>query len=406
MKILLVDDEYLKVASLKSLLQEEHIEDVTLEHRSTGAEARKLLHSEHFDLILIDLNLPAALGDTPEKDGGLLFLDLIRLDLDVKLPTEVLIFTAREDLLELAEMEALKRGAQLCHYSLGNDRWKRVIAAKLKYLGEKITRAKAPYPKIDFAIVTALRHPELDAVLRLPYAWKILRFSGNPVTYHIGSITRGTREVTVIAAAAHNKGMPSSAALAAQMSILFTPRYLVMLGICAGVPGRTNFGDVIIADPAWDWGSGKIAETELGERVFLAAPQQRPLDTTTSQLIKDLSESKDAIAEIRKGWTDQSPQGTLSIKVGPMASGASVLANGTSIKEIAEQHREILAVEMEAYAVLAAAEYALSPAPIAIAMKSVCDFADATKNDEWQEYAAYTSAAFFHQLFSNLNLHI
>jgi len=31
--------------------------------------------------------------------------------------------------------------------------------------------------------------------------------------------------------------------------------------------------------------------------------------------------------------------------------------------------------------------------PKVVAMKSVCDFADPEKGDEWQSYAAYTSAA-------------
>lgn len=32
---------------------------------------------------------------------------------------------------------------------------------------------------------------------------------------------------------------------------------------------------------------------------------------------------------------------------------------------------------------------------VPIAIKSLCDFADATKSDDWQEYAAFTGARFF-----------
>ncbi len=53
---------------------------------------------------------------------------------------------------------------------------------------------------------------------------------------------------------------------------------------------------------------------------------------------------------------------------------------------------------------MAAADYARQPAPYALAIKSVCDFADAHKGDNWQAYAAYTSAAFFNQLFLNCDL--
>ncbi len=55
------------------------------------------------------------------------------------------------------------------------------------------------------------------------------------------------------------------------------------------------------------------------------------------------------------------------------------------------------------YGVMSAVEYAKSPQPTAIIIKSVCDFADKNKNDDWQKYASYTSAAFANALFQNLN---
>ncbi len=37
------------------------------------------------------------------------------------------------------------------------------------------------------------------------------------------------------------------------------------------------------------------------------------------------------------------------------------------------------------------------PQPIAIAFKSVCDYAGPNKNDKWQKYAAYTCASFLYE---------
>ena len=47
---------------------------------------------------------------------------------------------------------------------------------------------------------------------------------------------------------------------------------------------------------------------------------------------------------------------------------------------------------MAAYGVMAAA-FQLGNTTKAIAIKSVADFADPKKNNEWQSYAAYTSTA-------------
>lgn len=398
MKILLVDDELEKAQSILGALAEAGLGEDNLLHRSNAREARLALQSLDFDLVLIDLNLPDMLGAPAQKDGGLVFFDLLMLDHKIKLPKSVLFITGKEELLEKAEAEAFKRGAQLCFHSLTDVRWKSILLSKIRYLKAQQERAGVVYPAVDVVIITALRS-ELSAVLNLPYNWKSTRYSNNSVSYNLGSVVRPDgSSISFVAASAYTKGMPSSAALAAQMCILFKPKYVVMLGICAGIKKETELGHVIVADPTWDWGSGKIAENEHGERVFLMSPQQRPLDTQISQLCVDLSADPKVISAIRMGWSAKVPEGELKVQVGPMASGASVLANNAAVSEISGQNRDIIAIEMEAYAVMAAAEYALKPSPIAIAIKSVCDFADAKKGNDWQSYAAYTSAAFFDQL--------
>lgn len=398
MNILLVDDEFDKAQSIIATLTETGLGENNLIHRSNSREARQALQHTEFDLILIDLNLPEMLGAPPKQDGGLEFFDFLMLDSKVKLPKAVLFITAKEELLAAAEAESFKRGAQLCLYSHTDTRWKSILLSKVRYLKMQLERSGPFYPKVDIVIITALRS-ELTAVLNLPYNWANTRYSDNSVSYNLGNLKRADGvDITFVAASAYTKGMPSAAALAAQMCLLFKPKYVVMLGICAGIKKETELGDVIVADPTWDWGSGKVAEDMDGERVFLMSPQQRPLNTQVSQLCVDLSTNPDVIKAIRMGWNSKVPEGELKVQVGPMASGASVLANDDAVAEIASQNRDIIAIEMEAYAVMAAAEYALKPAPIAIAIKSVCDFADSNKGKDWQSYAAYTSTAFFDQL--------
>ena len=49
---------------------------------------------------------------------------------------------------------------------------------------------------------------------------------------------------------------------------------------------------------------------------------------------------------------------------------------------------------MEAYAVVYAVENAILPKPTAFVIKSVCDYADSQKSDQYQKFAAFTSAEF------------
>ena len=69
------------------------------------------------------------------------------------------------------------------------------------------------------------------------------------------------------------------------------------------------------------------------------------------------------------------------------------------MKEIIDnQVRDLIAVEMEVYGVYYAANWAISPRPQFIAIKSVCDYADAEKNDDFHDYAAYTSVRVFEKM--------
>lgn len=402
-KMLIVDDEYTKISAITEIAMSFDT-TIIIEHASTSHEARRKLMASEYDLLVVDLNLPAALGSAPTRSGGLEFYDMLMLDSAILLP-DVIFLSGLEDGVEEAREAVNDRGAIFCSYSESLcGGWKNILLGKIKYASQRRKRLSAAAPRFDIAILTALGDPELTAVLNLPYSWKNMRFGDDPTGYHIGEITRDSGNLTVVAASARRKGMPSSAALASKMVAKFRPKYVVMLGICAGVKGKTNYGDVIVADPSWDWGSGKHAELDDGTRVFMAAPYPHPLDTHISQLAMELGSDGGEARQIQASWAGDLPEGKLTIRVGPMASGAAVLATTNAVQPIMAQNREVLGVEMEAYAVMASADFACRPSPIPIAIKSVCDYADAEKNDLWQSYAAYTSAAFFNRLFTDKNL--
>ncbi len=96
---------------------------------------------------------------------------------------------------------------------------------------------------------------------------------------------------------------------------------------------------------------------------------------------------------IRTGWKGEKPQ-ELKALVGPVASGAAVLAWRPAMEEIAKQHRKLIGVEMETYGVFMAARVCSHPRPLAFSAKSICDFGDESKQDGYQRYAAFTSAQF------------
>lgn len=86
----------------------------------------------------------------------------------------------------------------------------------------------------------------------------------------------------------------------------------------------------------------------------------------------------------------------MKLLIGPIASGASVVTDPQIVEDIIiNQDRDVLGIEMEIYGMYYASYCGLSPKPKFIALKSVSDFANHGKNDDYHAYASYTSAKAF-----------
>lgn len=163
-----------------------------------------------------------------------------------------------------------------------------------------------------------------------------------------------------------------------------------MAGICAGVRGKTEIGDVILFEPAWEWPSGKLVDAEGGSYLE-PSPHQIGVPEFLVARVAELSKDHGFLASVRAKWP-KAPSSALRLLTGPSASGSAVVADSFTVESIQAQNRKLTALDMEAYGVYAAARSASAPKPTAFALKSVCDFADEKKSDDWQAYAAYTSA--------------
>jgi hypothetical protein len=87
-----------------------------------------------------------------------------------------------------------------------------------------------------------------------------------------------------------------------------------------------------------------------------------------------------------------------------VASGEKVVADSHLMAELASSWSRLVAIEMEAYGTALAAYQASNP-PGVLMVKSLCDWADESKNDNWQEYAADAAAAFTISLLGAVKVH-
>lgn len=217
----------------------------------------------------------------------------------------------------------------------------------------------------------------------------------SPIRFHKTFFTKTDgSHLSVIAVTVDIMGMNATSTLATQVIDLFHPRLIAMTGI----KDEVNLGDILIANPSWDSGAGKIKkDKDSGEKLFELDMKQEPLDDDLYHQVRTLQDDTRFLNSIYEKFDADKPETHLKVRIGPVASGAAVIANSDIRKEINSQSRKLIGIEMETYGLYYAANHATKPRPKVISIKSVCDYADEEKSDNYQKYAAYTSARFLHE---------
>lgn len=136
----------------------------------------------------------------------------------------------------------------------------------------------------------------------------------------------------------------------------------------------------------------------------LSAYQWRLTESLRSA-VRAAGDNVGLMKSVHDAFLGKKPAVPPKVVIDAMASGAAVLQSSQSIQEVRAQHKNLVGIEMESYAVFCAAEYSSEPRPQVLSLKSVCDFGDDQKNDDFHEYAIFTSSEFLRWLLlSDLGL--
>lgn len=382
--ILVVDDDNIKLAAIKRELVAAGISDSDVLMVTDAASARRELRRASFELLLVDLILPARTQAPPRAEVGLELLSMIMEDGDLEAPRNIVGITADEGALA-AHLEHFRDLAlQVLLVDPTRVEWKESLRKIVEFISATISRNEKY--NLDVCFLAALRHPEYEAVIAQVPEWSAEQpCFGGPLVRHAKANLGGELR-RIVAAYAPQMGPVTSALTANALIAEYRPRVLVMTGICGGIDDKLNIGDVIIADKSWDWQSGKW--TDEGE--FEPAPDQ----CSASQLLIDsaLAEAK-SVQQAHDSYRGAKPNKYPAIRPGPMVSGSAVVAQSAMHTMFKRQHRKSLAVDMECYGIYKAATMCGAPHPAVICIKSVSDLANREKSDDFQEYGSTITAA-------------
>ncbi|MDO6594119.1 hypothetical protein [Neptuniibacter sp. 1_MG-2023] len=392
MKVLIADDQSRRYQRLFKELASIGLEREDISLVPSASDARNELESKEYDLLILDILLPNYPEDDPDSNQHSLDLlfDIQEGD-ELNKPKMILGITGDIDSTGNASEKFNESTWNVIEYSDSDDSWITQICNCIAYLTSSLDPSDKPGEKsVDLVIVCALQKPELSEVLKLPWNWSEPRPISDTIFVHDGYFDIDGKQYTVAATFAPRMGMVSTALRTAAMINTFKPKVVTMCGICAGVKEKVKMGDVLLADPAWDFQSGKRVIDQSDNKSFSIAPHQIPCDPVIRSHLEQIKADQDSFIKMAQDAdrTDLIPE----LQIGPVASGSAVLADGEVINEIKSQQRDLIGVEMEVYGLYSSASVAGEPRPKVFALKSVCDFADPDKADGIQKYAAYTSA--------------
>ena len=164
----------------------------------------------------------------------------------------------------------------------------------------------------------------------------------------------------------------------------FNPSIVILVGIMGGVKGDDrNLGDLIVADQIVGYEQAKINDIDIERRYEVHRPNNELLEAT-----------KNSVLTISPTVPSPNSQNTIpNIHWGLVASGEKVIADSKTIPELQKSWSKVIGVEMESYGV-ALAIYNAESRPRFLMVKSICDWANSEKNDNWQEYSADVAAEY------------
>lgn len=241
---------------------------------------------------------------------------------------------------------------------------------------------------LSYTAIIAATQTEENAVKQM-YDWKPVTFPDDAQTYYTASVEKDGSPRKIVYARQKEMGMTVAVTLTMKLIEHFRPQFVIMVGIAAGIAcadmAEQVYGDVVVADMIWNYTAGKFVspdrtEIRFGNVGFIPRPAVVETDRALLEAVRQAAAS---------------PENQCHVHIGPMATGSAVVTNREIVnKQIHSLFRETIGLDMEAYGVVYAAQNATAPRPRALVIKSVCDYANNEKSDQYQKFAAYTSCEF------------
>ena len=263
--------------------------------------------------------------------------------------------------------------------------------------GQKEALIKKRY---DYVLISALYFDEFEQIKNV---FNIDTENSEKINIgkHVGYSFK-LHDKTILITFQSEMGMVDSSILTTKIILNYSPKYIIMPGVCAG-DTDTNFGDIVLSSKIHLTQAGKLSEEIFKKEIVVSKIDPQIVNIIKSENKKLLTDvqvlfTKDELAKERFSSFNVN---TLKFHAKPTACSTMVIDKKDYFKTVQKDfERKIVAVEMEGYGVARACELVNEGKTKAIILKSVMDHAE-DKDDNAKRYAAYISATFVKSLLTN-----
>lgn len=249
---------------------------------------------------------------------------------------------------------------------------------------------------VDVAIITAVEDEYLAAKKVFKNVFSERFENGFKYSLSNYEVSQG-KTITIAIFRQTYMGLVSAAMTAAYAIYKFNPKLMLMCGVCAGVEGKCNLGDLIVFSPVYDYGSGKYTHGQ-----FLPDYRHRQIGAEIRPLVERMCADTQLAREIKDSWDFHpgKPDTELRIHICPGGSGAAVITDEAVIASLKTHQRSLGAIDMESFSIAEVASAATTREIPWLVVKGVQDFATPLKNDTYRQYAAFVSALFLQKFLA------
>ena len=401
-KILIMDDNADKINRIISVLTGMCMVSANnIDIARSLNSGRKKLSENFYDLLLLDLVLPVDDDEPIEPGKSENFIDELSRIGRFKKPVYVIGLSQYEDKVVANTVKYENKLWKLIHYNLQKDDWEQILQNAVEAIlstKEQLLTSLLNKNKYDIGIVCALSEEfeQMKKASRLE--WKKVNVKGISNDFFAANLrTEVGHTLKIIAARNNMPGMQAASVMASCMFSLFNIEKVFMTGICCGFKKEgedsIDFGDIFIAESEYDYGSGKLCESEDGS-YFKKNPKMIECDFDLKGKINTFIEEKHPENLISRALGKENldlMKKVPSIHFKPGACGSYVVANKGFMKDLLKENQKLRGLDMEGYG-LYMTSHILGKKSLMI--KSISDFADSNKGDTYHKMCSYSSAWF------------